>query len=354
MTTDKLIINSEDEALELLARVLRGEEKLDIRNIEFGDWAKLKIRLTGDEFHSSINATVMKGLLALQDGIYQSYAIAKDMDSTRFLTQQERSDLEIDIEVSEGSSILGVDLQQLGEKYITSTVDKMPAEYILVVFIMFGLGWAGNKAWATYIQAKSNEKIKELEDAAKLDEQKQNMLHQLEVMKEANSNALEHAKINQENMKMFTQAVAMNPKLKQISEVVEDSKETMIRAMANSGAETVEFQGISLETSVAKELVTTPKNKWLPSRLDGVYQIINIDYSNTEAYRIKLKDTSSDFEITAIFEDLTSNNENIDLLTTVANSRLPIRVNLNVSKFGDSYKDATIVSIASLEEKISE
>lgn len=217
---------------------------------------------------------------------------------------------------------------------------------------MFGLGWASNKAWATYIQAKSSEKIAELEGAVKLDEQKQNMLHQLEVLKEANSNALEHAKINQENMKLFTQAIAMNPKLKQIAEVVDDSKETMIRAMANSGAETVEFQGIALETSVAKELVTTPKNKWLPSRLDGVYQIINIDYSNTEAYRIKLKDTSSEFEITAIFEDLTSNNENIDLLTTVANSRLPIRVNMNVSKFGDSYKDATIVSIASLQEEM--
>src|SRR5690606_10955041 len=125
----------------------------------------------------------------------------------------------------------------------TSTVDKMPGEYILIVFILFGLGWASNKAWATYIQAKSSEKITELEGAVKLDEQKQNMLHQLEVLKEANSNALEHAKINQENMKLFTQAIAMNPKLKQIAEVVDDSKETMIRAMANSGAETVEFQG---------------------------------------------------------------------------------------------------------------
>ena len=79
---------------------------------------------------------------------------------------------------------------------------------------------------------------------------------------------------------------------------------------------------------------------------------VNIDYSNTEAYRIKLKDTTSDFEITAIFEDLTSNNKDIDLLTSVANLRLPIRVNMNVSKFGDSYKDATIVSIASLQEEI--
>lgn len=354
MTTDKLIINSEDEALELLGRVLRGEEKFDINNIEFGEWAKLKIRLTGDDFHSSINATVMKGLLALQDGIYQSYAIAKDLDSTRFLTQQERSDLEIDIEVSEGSSILGIDIQELGEKFITSTVDKMPSEYILIVFILFGLGWAGNKAWNTYIQAKSNEKIKELESVAKIDEQKQNMVHQLEVLKEANKNALDHAKINQENMKLFTQTISLNPKLKEIADVVDDSKETMIRAMANSGADTVEIQGISMDAAVVKELVTTPKNKWLPSRLDGIYQIINIDYSNTEAYRVKLKDNSSDFEITAIFEDLTSNNENIDLLTRVANLRMPIRVNMNVSKFGENYKDAVIVSIASLEEVISD
>lgn len=346
MTTDKLIINSEDEALDLLGRVLRGEIELDINNIEFGDWAKLRIRLTGDGFHSSINATVMKGLLALQDGVYQSYAIAKDVDSTRFLTHQERSDLEIDIEVSEGSSILGVDFQELGEKFIASTVDKMPPEYILASLIIFALGWAGNKAWATFVQAKSNEKIEELRSQTKLDEQKQNMLHQLEVLQEANKNALEHSKINNENTKLFTQAISMNPKLKDISSAVDESREALVRFMANSGADTVEFQEVKLETAVAKELVTTTKNKWLPSRLDGTYQILNIDYTNSDAYKIKLQDVDTGFEVSALFEDLTSNNADIDLMTIAANQRSSICVNMNVNKLGDKVKDAVIVKVS--------
>lgn len=346
MDTKKLIISSEDEALELLSKVLKKEIELDIHNVEFGDWAKLKIRLSGDGFHSSINATVMKGLLALQDGIYQSYAIAKDVDSTRFLTHQERTNLEIDVEVSEGSSVLGVDFQELGEKFIASTVDKMSPEYILATLIIFALGWAGNKAWATFIEAKSNEKIEDIKAQAKLDEQRESMLHQLEVLKESNYNALEHTKLNNENTKLFVQAIAMNPKLTDISNTVEESKETMVRAMANSGADTIEIQDIKLEASVAKELVTTTKTKWLPSRLDGTYQILNIDYSNSDAYKIKLQDVSTGFEISALFEDLTSNNADIDLMTVAANQRSPICVNMNVSKQGDKLKDAVIVSVS--------
>lgn len=341
----KFILNSESEALEYLNRVLSGEEALDINNIEFGDWAKLKIRLTGDGFHSSINATVMKGLLALQDGIYQSYAIAKDVDSTRFLTYQERSNLEIEIEVSEGSSILGLDFQELGEKFIASTVDKMPPEYILATLITFALSWAGKASWAVFVKARSDEKIAELNAQARLDEQKASMLHQLEVMQESNKNALEHAKLNQENTKLLAQTIAMNPKLRDMSNAIDESKEAMVRAMANSGADTVEFQEIRLETNIAKELTTTPKSKWLPSRLDGTYLILSVDYSNSDVYKIKLQDVDTAVEVVAFFEDLTSNNSDIDLMTTAANLRSPVCVNMNVSRQGDKIKDAVIVNV---------
>ena len=101
----KIIIQNEEDAYQILQRAHNGELG-PYSEIIFDGWPTLNIYLKGNKFHQSLTPTIMRGLLEFQKGIYQSFASAKYNHPTKRLSEAEKKDLEIRVNVSKGSSDL--------------------------------------------------------------------------------------------------------------------------------------------------------------------------------------------------------------------------------------------------------
>ncbi|HET9646181.1 MAG TPA: hypothetical protein VFP68_23145 [Burkholderiaceae bacterium] len=104
-----MVVRSEEEAYALLQNALDGTLP-PWAELQFDGWPRLEIYLKGKEFDRSITPPLMRGLLELQKGIYQSYGAAKYDNPTKRLSDEEKKALEIIVRVEGGSTGLDIAL----------------------------------------------------------------------------------------------------------------------------------------------------------------------------------------------------------------------------------------------------
>lgn len=112
-----IVIRSEADAYAVLEKAIKDEIG-PYASIKFEGWPTLHLYFKGHKFDQSITPTVMHGLLELQRGVYRSYASAKFGNHSRRLTEAEKSDLEIKVDVKKGSSNFEINFQDLAVKLI--------------------------------------------------------------------------------------------------------------------------------------------------------------------------------------------------------------------------------------------
>ena len=158
-----IVIRSEEDAYEVLRRA-RDRELGPYNSIVFDGWPTLNLYLQGDKFHQSITPTVMKGLLEFQKGIYRSYAAAKYDHPAKRLSEQERDDLEIRVDVNDGSSDLEINFQELATKLFEQMVGKMDSQDIAVTIITIAVLYFGTSAYRSFLESRKETRIKEISD----------------------------------------------------------------------------------------------------------------------------------------------------------------------------------------------
>ena len=110
-----IIIRSEEDAYQVLERAYRGKIN-NYAELKFDGWPTLNLHPKGKKFDQSITPTVMKGLIELQRGIYKSYASAGYGNSSKRLTEIEKTELEIKVDVKKGSSSFDINFQEIATK----------------------------------------------------------------------------------------------------------------------------------------------------------------------------------------------------------------------------------------------
>jgi hypothetical protein len=346
---DIITIESEEQAIRLLDEVLNDKRSIDLSKVRFGDWANLRIRLTGEQFHSSLTPTVMRGILELQKSIYQSYAIVKFGDeNTRHLTDQERHDLEFTVKVSEGSALFDIDYQALIDTLLKESVGKMSPDHQFVLIVMVLIGVGGYKAWSHFINKRSEERLAEIEASSKTEAEKNQITAQLEAVKILGQQDLQRTEINAENQRqtfaVLSQAINKIPQARRIHEINTEAKTSLVRALAAAEPDTIEIQDVEMPVEAAREITITPRSRWQQARLDGVFQILHIDYSNRASLKIKIRRKSDDYELIAVLQDETMDRRHLSLIHDAAQKRRFVELTINASELNGEYKDATIIS----------
>lgn len=112
-----IIIKSEEDAYEVLSNALAGTIQ-PFGTVIFDGWPTLNLNVKGRKFHQSLTPTVMRGLLEFQKGIYQSFAAAKYNYPSKRLSESEKKDLEIRVDVHEGSSDLDINFNEIALKLV--------------------------------------------------------------------------------------------------------------------------------------------------------------------------------------------------------------------------------------------
>lgn len=322
-----LVISSEDEAFNLLGRLMNNEISLSGSAVEFQGWPKMSIRLQGDEFKSSLTPNVMKAFIELQSNIYKSYALTRyNSPNVRHLSQEERKALEIIVTVSEGSSILDVNLQGILEKMAIDMVGKMEPEYVVTTVLGIALLWAGSAVVRHYFDKRTEVRQAEIKS-----EEQRAMIEQLKFSSEQET----------ERTKLITDLAAKNAQVANVAALADDSRAELLKRA--SSASTFELQGVELSGAVANELSKNARRKSEEIRLDGQYRILSVDSSNPDEFKVKLRCLRSKAEFVAKVQDKSLDGKHIEALKDGEWKRSPVTLQINAKDLDGQIKDAVVI-----------
>lgn len=339
----QIILSNEDEAFALLEQIANGNFNSNLSEINFGDWSKLTIRLTGDKFHSSITPTVMKGLIDVQNGIYKSYCVMRyGTESTRQLTDEERKKLEILVIVTEGSALIEAFLGPIAEELSKGVFDNMPVEAKITLILLILFGYGTYKSIAAYMANKKEIRLKEIEESSRTDVEKEQLKTELERLKLVTDS-------HNKNLETLAKITQKYPEAQKVTQTIQDSQESLIRAVVAAEPDSIEMQGVEIPVQAAEILVATTRHQWLETRLDGEFRILQIDSSNAANLKIKIL-SSNGAEHTATLQDETMERRHLDLISKALLDRAKLFLTINAKKLNSNIKDITIIAAKAIDQ----
>lgn len=326
-------ISSEEEAFEILEKIIKQNAQVMPADIEFVGWPILQIKLVGEKFDSSLTPTVMKSLLGLQTEIYRAYAIARyNTTNTRKLTQEERDALEIQVKVDKGSSKIDIELEGLLRVFLQEAVGKMDSIHIVVVVLGVATFYFGSQVIRQYIQTRRDIRMQEID----ADQQKV-LADQIGKM------SLEETK----RTELITELAKQNYALQNISESAQDVHAHLIKGI--SAADTANLDGYELTGETADILSKNARRKSSEIRIDGVFRITRVDSSDPALFRVRVYNTVSDELIEATVQDTDLSRSNKKALQEAEWQREAVHLEINAKKVGDDIRNAVIIGVRRIE-----
>lgn len=316
---NEILINNESDVYDLLEKLSDKNFKLDSHSINFNNWPVLTIRMTGPQFDSSITAPVMKAFIELQASIYRSFATAKyGVPNPSKLSKEEKKELELVIKVEKGSSIFNIDAEQL----LTNMVEKMNSQEIVACVLVFIVAYFGSSIWKKYLDNRKEERIAE----SKSKEQKALIEHLTFSSKEETKRT-----------EILSNIVINNPKASTIVALSDDAKAELLKRA--SSAETFEYQGVTVTGDVAEELGRNARKPSIDIRLDGLYRVLNVDSSDPNEFKVRIRNVRNSEEFTAVVQDNTLELAHIEAIQNGEWQRKLVNMTINAKQ---RTKDNTI------------
>ncbi len=327
-------ISNENDAFTFL-ETLKSLDAEAINDVEvsFDGWPVLDIVLKGKDYNSTITPPIMVGLIEFQKALYRSFALAKyNSVNINKLTNAEKDELEIKVSVSQGSSIIGIDLQKILEKFMENASSKLDKKTIFGIAVIAGICYAGPTAYKTFLEEKR-------------------LQRQTEVKSQEELAKLENVKFAEEQetkrMELLTDLVSQSTQLSNIKTYSEDSKVKLIKSLRKVDKALIE--GVEVDGEVATELSKNARNKSIPIRLDGIYRVLIVDTTVPSHIRIKVKDMSNQETFTAAIFDNSLDQKYKTLIQEAEWSKLPIQLLINAKDVGGQIKGAEVISATKID-----
>lgn len=330
---EDIVIRSEEDAYAILAAVADGKT-FEYDKIRFEGWPTLSLYMKGDKFEQSITPTVMKGLLELQRGLYRSFAAARFGTPDKRLTDDERKALEIQVRVGGGSSNFEINFQELAQKLIENIGDRMDPNKLLYTVVAIAVLYFGQSAYSAYLQSRTEERATEVANEA--------IKTLLEAQKFASAEETKRLAVIQ---RLGNQdAVIAN-----IKDEAEDAQAGLVKSM--SAASEASLAGIEVPPEVSEVLSQNARRKSQVVRLDGLYRLLKLDWSDPTTFKVRATNINTGVELDAIVQDETLTGKYKDALKAAEWSRKPVQLQINAKLLGESdYRDAVIMSAELAEQ----
>lgn len=321
-----IAIQSEEQLFEVLKELDNDILQIDGVKLRFDGWPTFSLRVVGDGYDATITPALMQGFLELQSAIYRSYAMARyNTPNATKLTRHERKLLTIRVKVEQGSSLFGIDFQEILENLAGELVGKMDAKSIVVTVLGFAALYFADSSYKNYLDSRVQTRIQEVQS-----EEKREMLEQMKFAQEQET----------ERAKIMASIISQNPRLKTISNFSEDAKSELIKR--GGDADQLEIQGIVIDGDSASELMKNARQKSKAILLDGHYRILFVDSSNPESFKVKLRSIDSKDEFMAVVEDTTLDRKFLLALQQGEWSRSPIKLHIDAREVKGDIRQAKV------------
>lgn len=308
-------------------------ELAEYGQLVFDGWPTLNLYLKGEKFDQSITPTVMKGLIELQKGVYQAYAVAKFHNSHKRLTNEEKDDLEIAVRVNNGSAALEINFPDVATKFIEQLAGKMDGNQIVIMVVTVALMYFGKSAYNNFLENRKEVQLKKSSD-----ETQQKTLESLNFM---SAEETKRAAIMADVAKGNTQA-------REIQSIAEVAQSEVLKAMA--AGDSSKIGNTVLSHAVTEALTQGMRRESKEVRLDGEYRTVKLDWSLPSALKVKVRNVKTGLELNATLQDDSLTGSYKEAFKEAEWSRRVLNLEINAKKLGDDdYRDVVIVNATLLD-----
>lgn len=287
-----VVIDNDESALALLETLLRDPD-LPAPDVEFKDWPRFEMHVKGERYHSTITPELMESFLDLQKTINKSFALVRYSDSSKRLTNSDRDDLKILVEVREGSSGFVAKLEEQASAITAGLCEgfkNMDSRHKLITFLALGAMAFGYLGYINHLEHQSEARKAEL---AKIEShaEREERMKTLELVKDVSDASSERY------AQLMGMVIQHTPQVQTISEHMAGTYNKLIAATKDS--EFISVQGVDLSGPAVDELSKTPRNVSVEDRIAGVFRVQGVDHKSSAEYKLSLYDVVRKTEITA-------------------------------------------------------
>lgn len=334
MAKEQLLIASEEQAYQLVENYLSGHSLPE--NISFDGWPNLSFRLEGQNFQQSLTPSVMKGFVEMQSQINKAYSLAKyGTPDPRKLTKEEREDLEISVRVDQGSSVLTVDINGFLTKLTQELVGKMSAEQIMITVISAALIWGGVSLFRRHLDNRKEVRMAEIK--------KEGDKEHLQTMQTMSQEETKRTEI-------ISRAMKQQPLIENMDRMAYDAKNEIVKSFARADTTTVD--GVTIDSEMARELTTNARRRSSEMRIDGVYRIEEVNNTDPESFKVKVRNVRTDQRLTCLVQDIfLDESGNKEALQQAEWERKPVHLSINARHVDGDIKSAVILYVKDVEKK---
>ncbi|HBQ1170934.1 TPA: hypothetical protein L7K29_000883 [Klebsiella aerogenes] len=332
MEDNHWIVGSEREAFDLLEGYLDG---LGLpSSISFAGWPNLTIRLTGEKFNRSLTPSVMKGFVEMQLQINKSYALAKyGVPDVRRLTKEELDALEIEVTVEQGSSLVEVNIDGFLTKLTQELVGKMNATEIVFTVLGAAVIWGGVTVFKRFLDNRKDTRLAEISK-----EGEKEHLRTMQIMSEQETKRLQ----------VIAEMIAEKPLLDNMDRMSYDAKTQMVKSFVRS--DTAQIDGVTIDSEMAKELVTNARRRSVEMRIDGIYRIEEVNNTDPESFKVKVRSIQTDQRLTCVVQDIfLDESGNKEALQKAEWERKPVHLSINAKHVDGDIKSAIILYVKDIK-----
>ncbi|MEA0399168.1 hypothetical protein SNC21_16460, partial [Escherichia coli] len=303
---------------------------------DFRGGSNLTIRLTGEKFNRSLTPSVMKGFVEMQAQINKSYALAKyGVPDVRKLTKEELDALEIEVTVEQGSSIVEINIDGFLTKLTQELVGKMNATEIMFTVLGAAVIWGGVTVFKRFLDNRKDIRLAEI---AK-DGEKEH-LRTMQIMSEQETKRL----------RVISEMIAEKPLLDNMDRMSYDAKTQMVKSFVRS--DNAQIDGVTIDSEMAKELVTNARRRSSEMRIDGIYRIEEVNNTDPESFKVKVRRVDTDQRLTCVVQDVfLDESGNKEALQRAEWERKPVHLSINAKHVDGDIKSAVILYVRDVEQK---
>lgn len=325
-------------------RLQDQESTLEDLSLSSPEWAKLSLTYKGKAYNSTITPSIMEALLTLQGSIHRLYALAKYGEERAVrLTNSDRGNTELVVQVLPGSSELGIDGTQIASHFLDVVGHSMNDVEVMAVVISALLMFFGAGFIKLAIEQRGKLKIKELELKAKETEATDRAAERAEAVRQTIALSQEETK----RAEIIATASQRFPKIVLVQAEAAKVAEATLKSIARS--ETLEVQGLSISGPVAADIITTPRSSADMVTVRSIFQIMAVDSSAVDGFRARLKDVESGDVFSATLKDVFLSEREGETVQQAFWAKRLVRLELDARLLRGQIKDAEIVKATMLD-----
>lgn len=326
-------LETEAEAWMLLQKLIEGGASVPmIPKVTFGEWAKIDVYIPAKKYDSAITPYMMQGWVELQRSIYRTYSLALGRSGrARSLTEEEKGNLELVVEVKSGSSDQTVDVQEIIQTFVTTVADKMEPLHILIVSIAVALTYGGTSVINTWLAGRKEVKLAEIEALKN------------KAVIDGHVSALNTiaavARMDVDRAQLLAKAAAEVPLVQQVAAESSRGREALIKHVTKEDAV---VNGVPISAEAGRCLTSRTRLASEDYRADGLYKIRKVDTTVATGFRVHLVDPAGT-ELVADVAEVMTTKEDREVIRSAEWEKVPVFLQINAKQRRGEILDAKIM-----------